>query len=119
MIEETAYRYDVYLSACPEDADWAEEWLRPRLEAAGLRVGSEADFDLGVARIINLERAVTGSRNTLLILTPAWIKSGWAEFESVLTQTRAVDDQAPQTLPLLLEPCQPPLRIAALTYADF
>jgi len=114
-----SYRFDIYISACPEDADWAEGWLRPRLEAAGLRVGTEADFDIGVARIVNVERAVIGSRNTLLILTPAWIKSGWAEFESVLTQTRDIDDQAPQTLPLLLEPCQPPLRIAALTYADF
>jgi hypothetical protein len=67
-MNEADYRYDVYVSTCDEDADWAEEWLRPRLEAAGLRVGSESDFDLGVARVVNIERAVTGSRNTLLIL---------------------------------------------------
>ena len=61
-MEEPAYRYDVYLSACTEDADWAEDWLRPRLEAAGMRVGSELDFDLGVARVVNVERAVRTQR---------------------------------------------------------
>jgi hypothetical protein len=118
-MNQPAYRYDVYISACTDNADWAEEWLRPRLEAAGLRVGSAVDFELGVARIVNMERAVIGSRATLLVLTPAWVKSGWAEFETILMQTRDVDYEAPRTLPLLLEPCQPPLRIAALTYADF
>jgi hypothetical protein len=37
-MNQPAYRYDVYISACPENADWAEEWPRPQLEAAGLRV---------------------------------------------------------------------------------
>jgi hypothetical protein len=118
-MDQPSYRYDVYISACSEDADWAAEWLQARLEAAGLYVGTEADFDLGVARIINIERVVLGSRAVLLVLTPSWVKSGWAEFESVLTQTHDVDHEVPRTIPLLLEPCQPPLRIAALTYADF
>src|SRR4051812_48372161 len=104
-MNQPAYRYDVYISACADNADWAEEWLRPRLEAAGLRVGSALDFELGVARIVNMERAVIGSRATLLVLTPAWVRSGWAEFETILMQTRDVDYEAPRTLPLLLEPC--------------
>ena len=112
--------YDVFISYSHADATWVWEWLRPRLEAAGLRVCLDRrDFDVGVPSLENMERAVDHSRHTLLVLTPAWVDSEWTAFEELLTQTADPAARRRRLLPLLLQPCQPPRRIAMLTYADF
>jgi hypothetical protein len=112
--------YDVFISYSHADATWVWDWLRPRLEAAGLRVCLDRrDFDVGVPSLENMERAVDHSRHTLLVLTPAWVASEWTAFEELLTQTEDPAARRRRLLPLLLQPCQPPRRIAMLTYADF
>ena len=111
--------YDVFISYSHADAIWVWDWLRPRLEAAGLRVCLDRrDFDVGVPSLENMERAVDHSRHTLLVLTPAWVASEWTAFEELLTQTADPAARRRRLLPLLLQPCQPPRRIAMLTYAD-
>ncbi len=112
--------YDVYISYSDADKEWVRSWLLTRLEAAKLRVCIDfRDFDIGVPRPINIERAVDNSGHTLLVLTPSWVKSAWTEFEAILTQTSDPAILRRRLLPLLLEPCKPPRRIAMLTYADF
>ena len=94
-------------------------WYRV-LEAAGLSLCLPyRDFDLGVPIIENIQRAIDNSRHTLLLLTPAWIASEWNAYEAVLSQT--VDPAARQRklLPILLVSCEPPTRMAHLSYADF
>jgi predicted NACHT family NTPase len=66
-----------------------------------------------------MERAVDHSRHTLLVLTPAWVNSEWTAFEGLLTQTTDPAARRRRLIPLLLQPCQPPRRIALLTYGDF
>jgi hypothetical protein len=112
--------YDVFISYSHADDTWVWEWLRPRLEAAGLRVCLDRrDFDIGVASLVNMERAVDRSRHTLLVLTPAWVASEWTDFEALLTQTADPAARHRRLIPLLLQPCQPPRRIALLTYGNF
>lgn len=112
--------YDVFISYSHADADWVCDWLWPRLEAAGLHVCLDRrDFDVGVPSLVNMERAVDHSRHTLLVLTPAWVASEWTAFEQLLTQTEDPAGRRRRLLPLLLQPCQAPRRIAMLTYADF
>jgi TIR domain len=112
--------YDVFISFSHADATWVREWLQPRLEAAGLRVCIDwRDFDVGVPSLENMERAVNHSRHTLLVLTPAWVASEWTAFEELLTQTTDPAARRRRLIPLLLQPCRPPRRIAMLTYADF
>jgi TIR domain len=53
------------------------------------------------------------------VLTPAWVASEWAAFEQLLTQTADPAARRRRLIPLRLQPCQPPRRIAMLTYADF
>jgi len=92
----------------------------PRLEEAGLRVCvGFRDFDVGRPMLINVERAVESSRHVLLVLTPEWMESRWGIFESLLIQTTDPAGRRRRMLPLLLEHCEPPPRIAMLTYADF
>lgn len=112
--------YDVFVSYSHADRVWVLGWLTPRLKAAGVRVCIDTEsFDIGVPSLINMERALAGSRHTLLVLTPAWVASEWTEFEGLLTQTSDPAARRRRLLPLLLETCSPPPRIAMLTYADF
>jgi tetratricopeptide (TPR) repeat protein len=112
--------YDVFISYSHADEDWVCDWLLPRLEAARLHTCVDfRDFDVGVPILVNLERAVDASRHTLLVLTPSWVASEWANFEALLTQTPDPAGRQRRLIPLVLRPCRPPGRIAMLTCADF
>ena len=87
-----------------------------RGRAEGLH-GSES-FDVGVPALINMENAVATSRHTLLVLTPAYLASEWTMYEQILTQTQDPIGLRQRTIPVLRQPCEPPMRIAMLTYAD-
>ena len=112
--------YDVFISYSHKDGEWVRSWLLPRLEGANLRVCIDfRDFDVGVPSLVNIEQAVERSRKTLLVLTPSWVESEWAEFEALLVQTDDPAGRCRRMLPLMLERCEPPKRIAMLTYANF
>jgi hypothetical protein len=119
MADDSIYAYEVFISYSPADREWAEDWLRPRLEQAGLRVCTDDDFEPGVPKLINIERAVGNSRQALLVLTPAWIDSEWSEFAALLSQSSDPAARQRQLLPLMLQPCRVPPRIGMLTSIDF
>jgi hypothetical protein len=117
---DTEFAYDVFISYSHKDGEWVYGWLLPRLEDAGLRVCIDfRDFDIGVPSLVNMERAMENSHRTLLVLTPAWVESAWTDFEVLLTQTTDPAGRRRRLLPILLQPCQLPHRIAMLTRADF
>ncbi len=117
---DQAYRYDVFISYSHKDGEWVRDWLLPRLEAAGLRVCIDfRDFEVGLPSLVNMERAAERSRKMLLVLTPNWIASEWTNFEALLMQTEDPSGLRRRILPLMLARCEPPKRIAMLTYADF
>jgi MFS family permease/DNA polymerase III delta prime subunit len=111
--------FDVFLSYADADRAWVETSLIPQLRAAEVVICTEREtFDIGVPQLINRERAVEQSRHTLIVLSPAWLASEWTAFEALLTQTTDPAAHARKLLPLLLEPCQLPRRIAMLHAAD-
>jgi len=117
---ESDFRYDVFVSYSHKDIVWVRDTLLPRLEQEGLRVCVDyRDFEIGVPSLVNMERAVDHSRHTLLVLTPAWVESEWTEFESLLAGTADPAGRRQKLIPLMIEPCKPPPRIAMLTCADF
>ena len=114
------YAADVFISYSHADQAWVRGELLSRLESAGLKVHIDyRDFEIGVPSLVNIERAVDRSRYTLVVLTPAWVESEWTDFESLLTATADPAGRKRKVIPLMLAPCQPPARIAMLTYADF
>jgi hypothetical protein len=111
--------YDVFISYSHADSDWVFEWLVPRLKDVELRVCTDREsFELGVPALINMENAVAASRHTLLVLTPAYLASNWTIYEQILTQTQDPIGLRQRTIPVLRQPCDLPMRIAMLTYAD-
>src|SRR5262245_29894105 len=119
MSAQRDYANDVFISYNHADQQWVWDELWPRLERAGLKVIDDRDFEIGVPRLINMERAIEQSRKVLLVLTPNWVTSEWAHFDALLAQTGDISNSLHRTLPLILEPCEIPKRIAILTHADF
>jgi hypothetical protein len=113
------FTYDAFISYNQNDSDWVETVLQPRLERAGLRLClPDRDFELGAARIVNMENAVARSRKTLLILTPNWSTSQWSEFEGLLVQSSDPAGVRRRLLPLIVRPSPLPTRLSYLTPLD-
>jgi len=120
MTEQAEYQYDVFISYSHTDHAWVWDELLPHLEGAGLRVCiDDRDFEIGLARLINIERAVDNSPHTLIVLTPSWVDSEWTEFEGLLAGAADPAGRRRKLIPLILKPCELPSRIAMLTCADF
>jgi hypothetical protein len=119
-VKGNAFVYDVFISYSSKDRDWVRTELLPRLEAANLQVCLDfRDFELGAPSLTEIERAVQTSHKTLLILTPTYLASVWAEFESLILQTLDPGSRERRLVPLLKARCDLPLRIRYLTYVDF
>ena len=115
----TEYTYDVFVSHSQADLAWVREELLPRLEGAGLRVLlADRDFEIGVPRLVNVERAVEHSRHTLIVLTPDWVADEWNAFEGLLVSTADPAARRRKLIPVLLRLAELPPRLAALTYVD-
>ncbi len=102
--------YDVFVSYCqsdPDDRAWVTGTLVPCLEAVGLKLCLEnRDFQFGRPKLDEIDRAVTTSRYTLAVFTPAYLASAWADYQSVLAAQLAAESGEPRFVPLLRRPCQ-------------
>jgi len=118
--ENDVYCYDAFISYSDCDKEWVRGWLLPQLEKAGLRVCIDFRcFEPGAPILTEMERAVVESRKTLLVLTPNYLASEWAEFENILASTLDPAARQRRVIPLLLRPCELPLRIHTLYCLDF
>ncbi len=119
MDKQTEYPYDVFISYSQADRKWVNEWLLPRLEKADLRVAIDyRDFVVGMPKLENIERVVTLSHRTIVVLTPAWLNDEWNAFEALLVRTADPAARQRKLLPILLKPCDLPDSIASLDKAD-
>lgn len=114
------FKFDVFISYSSHDQAWVRGELLTRIEKTGLRAFVDfRDFTRGAPSIKECERGVEKCRKTLVVLTPNYLKSGWAEFENIMVQTLDPANRDLRLLPLLKAPCDKPLRIGALTHIDF
>ena len=108
-----AFAYDAFVSyrkQDPGDRAWVEKVLVPRLEQLGLKLCLERrDFRLGLPRIREMERAVTESRYTLAVFTPAYLDGAFEDFQALLAQHNAIETRAPRFIPVLWRDCRPSL----------
>lgn len=110
----------VFISYSHKDKEWVRNWLLPRLENNGIETHIDyRDFEIGVATVLNMERAVEKCAKTLLVLTQHWIDSEYTQFEGIMVQTEDPIGLKKKILPLKLNGCELPRRLQILTYADF
>jgi len=114
------FSFDLYLSYSPQETQWAQDWLLPRLEKAGLRVFVDfRDARPGASKIAEIERAVLESSKTLIVLTPAYLKSEWNDFQSILIQHLDPAARQQRLIPLIYSDTELPLRLNMLVPVDF
>lgn len=110
---------DVFISYSSKDRAWVHDELLSRLEKANLQVCvDDRDFEPGAPSVTEMERAVKTSRKTILVLTPNYLKSAWAEFEQLMLMTLDAANRERRLIPLLKEKCELPVRIGYLNYVN-
>ncbi|BAZ27644.1 hypothetical protein NIES4074_00710 [Cylindrospermum sp. NIES-4074] len=123
-IVEEGFRYDAYISYVDKepDATWVWDTLVPRLETSGLRIAVSGEVEEpGVARVVNIERGITQSKRTLVVLSSAYLEDNMGEFENVLVQTMGIQEGSYRLLPVKIAPIDPkqlPTRLSMLTALD-
>jgi hypothetical protein len=117
---ETEFKYDVFISYSSTNKEWVRKDLLSALEKAGLKACIDfRDFEIGKPSIKNMRDSTLGSKHTLLVLTDAYLNSGWTDFENLISQTLDPANREGRIVPLLLEKCHLPLELAYLTYVNF
>ncbi len=121
MAEKRNIEYDsdaVFISYSPEDIDWAEDELRPRLEKSGVKVITGEDLTGGATVSLNRERAIADTRRTIVVLSPEWVANSWNGFEADMLIHLDPAAIKRKLLPVLLRKTEIPPRIARLTVRD-
>jgi hypothetical protein len=121
---DDGYRYDAYLSFVDagEDAVWAWKRLKPRLEAAGLRIAvSEEIHEPGVEFVVNAERGIEQSRRTVVLLSEAYLKDRMTDFEEGIATAIGIHEGSYRLLPVKVAPINAssmPSHLKALVTVD-
>jgi hypothetical protein len=114
------YEFDAFISYSGDKADgqWLRTSLLPPLESAGLHVAVDFRAPLGVPKLLFSESAIQKSRYTLVILSQAYLASGYAEFENLAAQHLGIEQSHYRLLPVVARPCTPRLGLRMLPILD-
>jgi hypothetical protein len=115
------FGYDAFLSYRDQEPDrtWVRKTLLPQLKAARLKVFIDyMDFRLGAPVVKEIERAVTTSRYTVGVLSPAYLQNNFNDLESTLAEYLGVEQSQRRFVGLMRERCKPRLGIRARYYLD-
>ena len=115
------FTYDVFISYRHQEPQqtWVRKTLLPRLRAEGLNVCIDHDcFRLGAPLVLEMARAVEQSRYTLAVLSPAYLRSNFAELEGVLAEHLGLEQGQRRLLMIVREPCTPRLGMRARFWLD-
>lgn len=111
MSDQAIYQYDLHISYAEANNAWVQGYLIPALGLPEQRVITRQAFRPGAPLVTEFERAVTSSRYTILILSPAYLADEWSSLGEQLASYLTIDQQQERLIPLRLEPCAVPLRI--------
>jgi len=113
--------YDAFISYRHREPDqtWVRKVLVPQLDAAGLRVClDKRDFRMGRLLIKEMERAVTESRYTVAVLSPAYLDGNFAELEHLMAEHLGLERKQTRLLLVMRELCDPRLSLRARLWMD-
>jgi tetratricopeptide (TPR) repeat protein len=109
---------EFFISYTQADRPWAE-WLAWELEANGHRTLLQAwDMPAGSAFIHAMDQAVQRTRHTMLVLSPAYLRSAMAEAEWRPGFAADPSGKGRRLLPVRVEDCQPTGLLADRVWID-
>ena len=118
MQKGDSYRYDLFVCCAAADLEWVQGFLLPEIGLPAKRLicnqkhvsGSEF-FRPGAPISDEFQQAVTVSRFTLLILSPAYFADLWTVHSAQLASYLTVEEQCNTLIPLEKEKSKLPLDI--------
>ncbi|XP_071083095.1 toll-like receptor 4 [Haliotis cracherodii] len=104
--DDQEYQYDAFVSYADKDRCLVIEGMISELEdKAGLRLCiHHRDFLPGEVIASNIVNAIQNSRKTLIVLSPAFLKSHWCDFEYNMARMEGVSRRQNIVLVVLYEP---------------
>jgi TIR domain len=117
-VDKPDQQRDFFISYTAADKAWAE-WLAWELEAAGYTTLLQAwDMPPGTAFAHAMDQAVQHTRHTLLVLSPAYMRSAMTEAEWRPGFVADPSGSQRRLLPVRVEPCEPKGLLADRVYVD-
>jgi tetratricopeptide (TPR) repeat protein len=116
--EKELERRDFFISYASSDEQWAE-WIAKRLEDAGYTTFIQAwDFRPGMNFVAEMDRATKQANRTLLVLSPAYLRSEYAFAEWAVAFRKDPSGTSQCVLPVRIEPCDPGGLLGSLVFID-
>jgi len=111
--------YDAYISFSSEEAEFAEK-LSQCLQERGVKVlVDKSSVAVGDSVVETVEKIVEQSRYILVLMSPAYFESPWAQQEWQIAMAYESEHGQVKVIPILYEDCDIPLLLSAKTAADF
>jgi WD40 repeat protein len=114
---DPAHAYDLFVIHAAHDASFVRGYLLPALNLPVERVLLVDALPLGGVLVSEIDRAVSCSRYTVVVLSPAYLADRWAVFGEQLASHLAARDL--RVVPLRLAACQLPPHLDARVGLDF
>ena len=109
---------DFFISYTHTDERWAK-WVEATLKAEGYTTASMASgFGPGSHFIIEMHRAASDCRRTLLILSPAYLESEYTLIEWAAAVSEDPTGSKRKLLPVRVEACKPTGLLSSMVYCD-
>nr|WBP49913.1 Toll-like receptor protein [Mimachlamys nobilis] len=103
--DDAEYQYDAFVIYCHDDSRFVVDEMIPELEEkAGCKLCVHArDFDVGNFILDNITVNIQHSRNVILVLSRAFLRSQWCQYELIYTQSRLIQEGPGVLTVILLE----------------
>lgn len=103
--------FELFISYADLDQAWIEGFLIPALGLPRAQIITKSSFIPGRPMLSEFERAIQNSHYVLIVFSPAYLADNWAILGEQLSSFASVTSQADRLIPLVLRPCELPLRV--------
>jgi formylglycine-generating enzyme required for sulfatase activity len=113
----STHDFDLFIIYAAADAGFVRADLLPALGLPSSRVLLVDELPLGGLVVSEIDRAVSRSRHTVAVLSPAYLEDRWADFGAELATHLSLKDT--RVIPLRLIDCELPVRMEGRVALDF
>ncbi|MCL5952131.1 MAG: TIR domain-containing protein [Chloroflexi bacterium] len=119
MEQRSGGGFDVLVSCSRDEVEWAKGWLIPRLASERIIAYlDEPDHGREVSHAGETARAILNSHTILLIVTPEYVKTRWADFAVMLSKTLDPAAQRLYVKAILLSETELPVDLRTISCID-
>ncbi len=105
-----AKNYNVYLSYSPDDAEWVQDILLPKLISAQIHITISGTVQVpGVIHVMDREQSILQARWIIAVLSPSYLVDQTASSELLFAGGVAIKNDSNYLIPILIKQIDQPL----------